>query len=105
MFARIYSKCINYFAWKNYLDKLPKVIVCGGIIWRVIIRGTITQAPIVRVAILLEAIVWRGQLSWRAIVQGGNYPGCDYPGGNLGDYPGSNCPRTDFDKREKDTLV
>ena len=68
----------------------------------IIIRGTIIQAPIVRKAILLEAIVW-GQLSEWGQLSGGNYPGenCwwgNYPGAIVkGYYPGGNYLRTTYD--------
>ena len=57
------------------------------------IQGTIIQAPIVRVAILLETIIWGAQLSWEEIVREVIFLGGQLSGGN---YPGGNCPRIVF---------
>ena len=79
MFSQICSKCVKYFAWKNYLGQLTEGDCLGVnylqsnypgvIIWRIII-----QVPISRAAILLEAIVWgainRGVIIQESIVQG-----------------------------------
>ena len=80
MFAQTCSKCIKYFAWKNFLVQLTGSNYLEGnhlegSYLGLIIRGTIIQASVVRVAILMEAIVWgaitRGKLSWGG---GGNCP-------------------------------
>ena len=59
---------IKYFAWKNYLAELTGGNP-GGIIWRVIIWGTVIQAPIVGEYFWLEAIVW-GQFSLGQLSRG-----------------------------------
>ena len=75
IFAQTCSKCIKYFAWKNFLGQLTGSNCLEGnhlegIYLGWIIRGTIIQALVVRVAILLEAIVW-GAIILRG---GGNCP-------------------------------